>query len=193
MEDLVPFLIFIVIAVVNVLKFAAEKAGKKKQIPGPSGEIAPKRPPSTIESFFEEIAEKLEPKPVDLPDWPEDRERPDYVHQTDGFRHDDAEVFREEVASIPEPFYLPVESPEAAEVLATESIAAFQSHVPAAASVFSGSAMRLPSMPVLRSSSAGRIDFDLKEKGRLKQAIIASIVFGQPRVYDRSFDTTLAK
>ena len=62
MEDLVPFLIFIVIVIINLVKFVAEKGGKKKQAPTPSGTAPPKRQPTTLESFFEELAEKLELK-----------------------------------------------------------------------------------------------------------------------------------
>lgn len=191
MEDLVPFLIFIVIAVINILKFVVEK-GRKPQAPSPSGKAVPKRTPSTIEAFFEEIAEKLEPKPTELPDWPEGRERPDYVHQMDGVRFSDVEAM-EERAPVSEPIFQPLEPLEPATVQASDFTAAFKPHVQSTSSAFSGSAMRLPALPTPRKSSLGRIDFDLKRKGNLKKAVIASIVFGQPRVYDRSFDTTLAK
>jgi len=75
MEDLVPLLIFIVIAVINVLKYQAEKKGKGKQPPARPAEGRPQRQPTTLEEFFEEIAQKFEPRPTPLPDWPESIER----------------------------------------------------------------------------------------------------------------------
>ena len=190
MEDLVPFLIFIVIAVVNILKFVAEKGGKKAK-PTAAGGSPTERRPNTIESFFEELAGKLEPKPTELPDWPEDRERPDYVHQMDGVPHHSFE--EPEAAPVPVSVLQPLENAESAEIQASEPIGAFKPQAQNAASVFSGPALRLPILPAQRSSSAGKITFNIKERGKLKQAIIANIIFSQPRAYDCSFDTTLAK
>ena len=61
-------------------------------------------------------------------------------------------------------------------------------------SVFSGSElMRLPPISLIRSTAAGSIDFELKDRRKLKQAIVANIIFSQPRAYDCSFDNTIAK
>ena len=81
MEDLVPLLIFIVIAVVNFLKFQAEKKGKGKPAPPASKEERPERQPSSLEEFFEEIAQKFEPRPTPQPEWPDSVERPDYMQE----------------------------------------------------------------------------------------------------------------
>ncbi len=84
MEDLFPLLIFLVIIAVNVIKFFAGKSNPKKPVPQ-SGEAPPKRPASSIEAFFENLAEQMAPKPTELPDWPENRDRPDYVHEMEAF------------------------------------------------------------------------------------------------------------
>ncbi len=98
MEDLFPLVIFAVIAGVNVLKFFAEK-GKAKPTPGKNPPQA-QRKPSALGAFFEDLAEQMAPKPTELADWPEGRERPDYVHEMEEFEAEQA----------PEP--LPVEIPE---------------------------------------------------------------------------------
>ena len=84
MEDLFPLLIFLVIVAINAIKFFAEKAKTKKPA-AQSGEAPPKRAPSSIETFFERLAKQMEPQPTELPDWPEGRDRPDYVHEMEEF------------------------------------------------------------------------------------------------------------
>ena len=90
MEDLIPLLIFLVIIAVNAIKFFAEKGRPKKPAPQPDG-APPKRAPSSIEAFFESLAKQMEPKPTELPDWPEDRERPDYAQEMEEFEQNRVE------------------------------------------------------------------------------------------------------
>ena len=193
MEDLVPFLIFIVIAVINVLKFVAKKGKRKGPVPGSSAEVAPKRQPSSIEEFFEEITAKLEPEPTELPDWPESRERPNYVQEMEEFQQ--ARDFPSEPEPEPDPQFQSLENPDEADLQTLEMSEALKSMKQASAgSLFSGAkAIRLPSIPMMRSSSRGRIDFNLKKRSNLKQAVIANIIFSQPRACDRTFNNTLAK
>lgn len=191
MEDLVPFLIFIVIALVNVVKFVLEKGAKGKKPPALPGEAPPQRAPSTIEQFFGEMAEKLEPKPTPVPDWPEGYERPDYMQEMEDFEEEQAV----EIVPMPESVITPM--PVVHDTLplqGVEKAVSFQAPAQVASSVFAGSSrMRLPPVPMMRSNAAGTIDFNLKSRKKLKQAIIANLIFSQPRAYDRSFDTTLAK
>ncbi|MEA2068742.1 MAG: hypothetical protein U9P12_06040 [Verrucomicrobiota bacterium] len=191
MEDLVPFLIFIVIALVNLVKFVLEKGAKGKTPPAQPSKAPPQRAPSTIERFFEEIAEKLEPEPTPVPDWPEGYERPDYMQEMEDFE----EEHTPEIAPIPEPEAAPQPMVHDMPTLqGVEKAAAFQAPALVASSAFAGSSrMRLPSVPMMRSNAAGNIDFDLKSRKNLKRAIIANLIFSQPRAYDRSFDNTLAK
>jgi len=214
MEELVPLLIFIVIAVVNLLKFAAEKGGKKKRTPPPSGaaprergvapaggSLPPKRQPTTLEAFFEEIAEKLEPQPTELPDWPKSRERPNYMKEMEEFQHAQAEACEEEqiaeIIPMPPPEPIPVvrktaaDVPEIQSMDQTVSLKSTMKSMPAMLTNSRG--MRIASAPILRSSTAGRIHFPLKEMAALRKAIIANIVFSPPRAYDASFDNTIAK
>ena len=205
MEDLVPLLIFIIIAVVNLLKFQAEKKGKGKKPPARPEETSPPRQPSSLEEFFEEIARKFEPKPAPQPEWPDSAERPDYIQEMEDFERTRAEAFEEEEPAIviptptqrkPAPVMpqeMPREMPraEAPKIQAATKLATFK--LPAQGAVFAGlSGTRITTPPFLRSA-AGQTDFDLKSRKQLKQAIIANFVFGTPRAYDTSFDNTIAK
>jgi len=200
MEDLVPLLIFIVIAIINVLKYQAEKKGKGKQPPAGPKKSPPQRQATTLEEFFEEIARKFEPQSTPLPDWPEDIERPDYMKEMEEYEHAQAETFEEEEPKIempPPPKIKPV--PVMAKAIAkvdipnvrAKKMAAFK--LPSQSAAFAGLGnMRIPT-PTLLRSAAGQTDFDLSGRKQLKQAIIASIIFGPPRAYETSFDNTIAK
>lgn len=153
MEDLFPLVIFLVVVGVNVLKFFAEK-GKAKPAPG-NAQPQPRRKPSALESFFEDLAEQMAPKPTELAAWPEGRERPDYLHEM--------EEFEEEETAEP----LPVEIPEP---VATER------------------RTKTPPTALPRRSS-----FRIEGREKLKQAMIAHIIFSPPRAFDLSFGNTPGK
>ena len=71
------------------------------------------------------------------------------------------------------------------------TVAAFK--LPIQGTVFAGlGGMRIKSPTLLRSAT-GQTDFDLNDRKKLKQSIIASLVLGPPRAYDTSFDNTIAK
>ncbi len=199
MEDLVPFLVFIVIALVNLVKFILEKGtAGKRPVARPSG-TPPQRQPTTLEEFFEELAKKAEPKPAELPDLPKGYERPDYMREMEEFERERAEELEEEkiAETIPEP----EPNPETAAVVthlpdvqSMRQVASLRSAMTAMPmSVIGTSGMRIASAPILRSSGAGKTDYPLKKKADLKKAIIANLIFSPPRAYDRSFDNTIAK
>ena len=199
MEDLVPLLIFIVIAVINVLKYQAEKKGKGKQSPARPEEGRPQRQPSSLEEFFEEIAQKFDPKPTPQPDWPDHIEQPDYMQEMVEFERAQAEIFEEEKIAQITP--MPPPAPISEIITGSDSSVAplptgRQSTIlrlPVQGSVFSSmSNMRISTPPLLRSA-AGKTDFDIMNRKQLRQAILASLIFGQPRAYDTSFDNTIAK
>lgn len=208
MDDLLPLFIFIVIVIVNVLRAVAEKKGRK---PPSDADITkpatPRKGPSTLEDFFEEIAKKFEPQPRDLPEWPEAIERPDYVHEMEEYeRAQKMPAEMEQPAKIipmptpkrkpkPEPKPMPavqaMPKPETPKLRTPVQSAMFK--MPVQGAVFSGmSGMRISTPPLLRSAT-GHTAFELKNREQLKQALIASMVFGSPRAYDVSFDNTMAK
>lgn len=207
MEDLIPLLVIVSIAVVNLLKFASGK-GKPGAPRKPEDQATP-RPrrsePTSIEEFFEEIAERLAPKPRELPDWPEGVERPDYQREMAEFQEAKLVQRLEPVPPTPKRRMLPVEAmvPPPAPVEPRPNAAAALSRTPLPKS----SMARIPTQPIgfikaghssiptptLLRSGEGHVRFDLKTRKQLKQAMIASLVLGAPRAYDASFDTTMAK
>ena len=178
MEDLIPLIFFLVIVAVNVLKFFIEKGRPKPA----RGETAPQpekpqRTPSSLESFFENLAEQMAPKPTELAEWPEGRERPDYAQEMEEFTTTQAKEQEEEhIAEI-----IPFQAPE--------PVARVQDKV-------DGLAARRQSNPWMHSMSRNgknRSDFRIKGRKNLKQAMISYIIFSPPRALDLSFDNTISK
>lgn len=195
MEDLVPFLIFIVIALINLAKFLLEKGARGKAPPAVPKSAPLPRKPGSLETFFESLAEKLEPQPTELPDWPEGYERPDYMKEMEAF---EASVQTDEEEPLPEVIPLPVQHPaptlpkNIAGVKSQRS--ALKSALKAMPSLVTGAnSMRMKTAPILRSGSVGRIDFPLSNKADLRKAIIANVIFSPPRAYETPFDNGIVK
>lgn len=197
MEELFPILIFIIVVAVNALKFFAGKSGRKPPAKKPGQQ--PKQGPSTLEEFFDEIAQKLEPQPREPPEWPKDIVRPDYMKEMEEYETEQASSappFQAEelVAEIPvaeaEPAQPARVMAEPAQPRAIGKVATFK--MPAQGAAFTGLTNMHISMPPLLRSASGKTDFELKNKEKLKQALIASMVFGSPRAYDTSFNNTMA-
>lgn len=191
MEDLVPLLIFVVIAVVNLMKYLAEKNSKKK--PAQSGSAPPKKA-SSLEDFFTKLAAQVEPQPTELPDWPEGYERPDYMAEAEDYKQAEAEP----AVMMPQPMHEPapvlrpsMDSAPAVKSRRTSSLISSIKSTPAIVSSTNGLRMSIPLM--LSGASAGSVDFSLNNKKQLRQAMLANLVFSPPRAYDRSFETTVAK
>jgi hypothetical protein len=192
MEDLVPFIFFLVIVAVNGIKFLIERAGKKSRSENPasSPETSPQEAPNSIEGFFETIAEQIAPKPRDIPDWPESRERPDYRQEMEEFEVAQAEELEEEhvaeIIPLPEPEPFLQGNVAAAKVqLSSESLKG----------AFSGShGIRISGMnSFVQSGKVGHSDFRIKGKQDLRRAMLANMIFSRPRAMDSSYDNTIAK
>ncbi|MEE9369436.1 MAG: hypothetical protein V3V05_11340 [Pontiella sp.] len=192
MEELGPFLFFIFIALVQLVKFLIEKTkGKTAPVQQNEETAPPKR--SALEDFFEGIAKKLElqPQPTAMPDWPDDIERPNYTQEMDQ-SEEELEYLEKPIAEIiPMPEPVPLNGSTLKRI---EKTVAFQAPPQVASSVFAGTSnMRLPSVPLMKSNANENININLKNRKTLKQAVIAHIIFSQPRAYDCSFDNTVAK
>lgn len=198
MDDLIPFLVFIVIALINLVKFLLERKfqGRKPQEEGKEQE----QRPSTLEDFFEDLAQKLDPnqRPADLPEWPEGYEKPDYAAEQAAYEdYQEQEQFEPVRAEPPPPPPTPVEvaqelkrEAEVAEIT-TGSLKSALKSIPALRSSFASGAV--PSIPVMKSSSAGRISFSLQDKSNLRKAILAKVVLDPPRAFDRTFENTSSR
>jgi hypothetical protein len=195
-EDLVPFLIFIVIALINLVKFIMEKSAKGKP-PASQGGAPPARAPSSIEEFFEEIARKFEPKPTPVPEWPQEIERPDYMKEMEEFqaKQDDEDWYDKpmpEPVTMPEPAPVPIlQSKPMPMVEPAKAIKASPGSIP---NVFSSAkGMRISSSLMKTGSAVGTINFSIANKAQLKKAIIANIVLSRARAYDENFENTIVK
>ncbi|RKX38318.1 MAG: hypothetical protein DRP64_15875 [Verrucomicrobia bacterium] len=185
MEDLIPLIFFLIIVGVNVLKFFIEKGGKAKKAPDQNREAPPRRA-SPLESFFEDLAQQMAPKPTELADWPEDRERPDYAREMEEFTSAESEEVEEEKIAEIIPFSVPE---PIARVRKTEAPVKVQRQT--TQPMLSGSqGMRMRSM---NSGGNRGSDFRIGGKKNLKRAMLAHIVFSPPRAFDLSFDNTISK
>jgi hypothetical protein len=189
MEDLIPFLIFIVIAVINLVKFVLEKSAKGAGTP--ADKTQERKAPSSLEDFFEKLAGKLEPAPAPLPDWPKGFERPDYLSEQEKFEAAEMEDREPKPMAeiIPMPAMAPLRKVEPIELHAS-SMKTAMAAIPPLASGFSS--LRMPSSQ-MKSGTAGTIHYSLRKKAELRKAIIANIVFSTPRACDPSFDNTVSK
>lgn len=199
MEDFITFLVIIAVVIINALRLRNEQRAKNRP-PEESGEAPPRQPASTLEEFFDEIARKFEPQPRELPDWPDEIERPDYVREME--EYEEAEEL-----PIPEPppiKVMPVKSefkpapikmkPISGEVLAPKAMGkspAFKLH--AQNVMMAGMRAEHISTPPLLRSATGKTHFGLKTRKELKQALIAGMVFGPPRAYEQTFHNSLAE
>ena len=188
MEDLVPFLIFVVIALANLVKVLAEKKGRGKKRPTAASPAKPPRQqPTSIEEFFEKLAATFEPEPTELPDWPEDRERPDYLREMEEFEAAEAKGPSRPEFTATEPVeWQPPEPVPLAELMdQTAPLKTALQSVPAVPN--RSGRVRTPIAPLL-PGGGGRLDFRLGDRAALRKAVIASIVFSPPRAYGATFD-----
>lgn len=187
MEDLFPLLIFVVIVAINVVKFLAERS-KRKPSSGEAEPQPPKRATSSLEAFFEDLAKQVAPKPPESPDWPEGRERPDYVQEMETFEQARAEELEEEPVAEIIPFSPPAPVARARKTTAPATV---QRRATPKPMLSESHGMRMPSMN--RGGNGQRSGFRIKGRESLKQAMIAHIVFSPPRAYDLSFDQTITR
>ncbi|MDZ8118851.1 hypothetical protein [Pontiella agarivorans] len=194
MDDLIPFLVFIVIALINFAKFLMERGAKEKRTPAEAQEQPQQRRSSSLEDLFEGLARKLDPneKPVDLPEWPDGYDKPDYTAEQAAYEeyqqeHDEIPTTAsEEIITMPEPVNIePVIELNAVQVTSLKSS---KTAMPAMKSSFISAA--IPSMPMMKNNAAGSINFSLKNPAELRKAILAKVVLDPPRAFDASFENT---
>ncbi len=207
MEDLVPLLIFLAIGIANLIKYLAEQKARKGTGPGEredGGDTAAR--PSPIEEFLGELAEKFGPQPIELPDWPEERERPDYMKEAEEYDRVRALEYGEEfAAAAPAPMdwmpavplaAVPAAVPRVPPMASVKRLSAAKSplqHVTTAA-VTGSHGMRMQGInELLRSNATGILDYDLKGRKSLRNALVGQIVFSPPKALDRMMDNTIIR
>ena len=196
MDDLIMFLVFILIAVINLVKTFVEKKARNETPPGPEAEEeSVKKVPQPIQDFFDTMAEAFEMKPRPAPEWPEGYERPDYMQEM-GEYEASAEGDPSETLKMEEPVREFAAAPAIAPLEATPIRVVQQNRAVTQAipNAFAGmQGMRLPAFTILRSGTGGTLDYSLRKKADLKRAIIANVVFSRPRAYDTKFENTVVK
>ncbi len=201
MDEIIPLIIFIIFV---ALKGLGSIAQRKMKLPLPEEDQAqPKKKVSPLEEFLQELAGKVEPKPRELPAWPEEIERPDYVQEMREYELGmPLTVHRrplkeDPIESAPPP--PPPPPPPMPELrLNQEKIKPPASLKPTSFKI-SVKGMNIPGMnfpnggqtPILRSA-AGKTTFDLSSRKQAKKALVAQMVFSKPRAYETSFDNTIA-
>jgi len=216
-DDIIPFVVIVIFIIVRLAGFIQKsKEGRKPQGPQPAHPPRPeRRPPSTLEDFFKQLAGE----PVQPPEpAPSTLKRPDYLKEMEEFNLLQAEELEEEiiVESIPAPeIELPVppkvsndweevskdrqrESRSAStwsrEKIEPAKIQSLESVKPTHALLSGAHGLKMPGGNPLRiASKSGASWFSLEDRATLKNAMVSHIVFSPPRAYDLSFDNTIAK
>ena len=183
MDDLIPFLIFVAVALINLIKTAIERSGAKSApLPTPrKATPSPQESPTTLEEFFETISDQF--------GMAEETER-----EEDFFEPKDPNIFEEKAPSVePVPdtiISLPSEKAPAADIalLHKKPIGYAMKSIPN--TLISLDAMKLPSVPLLSGAQKKTLNFPLRNRNVFKNAIIANIVFSPPRAYDSEYKNT---
>lgn len=195
MDELGPFLFLLIAGLIQLANFLVERGKKKRAVerPGttPDQDERPQRK-SGLEEFFEDLAKKLDPsqQESDLPEWPEGYEKPDYAAEQAAYEeYQEQELHKPtaEIIPMPEPVIAEHETEVEIEAVQVTSLKSAMKAMPAMKSSFVGG---VPSMPLLKSSSAGTINYSLKNKADLRKAILAKVVLDPPRGFDASFENT---
>ncbi|MBN2164029.1 MAG: hypothetical protein JXR25_05555 [Pontiellaceae bacterium] len=184
MDDLIPLFIFIIIAIVNGVKFLSGRNAKQNKPAVPS----PRRP-AGLDSLFEELSEKMSPQPTRLAEWPEHVPKPDYVEQMRA-----GGALKKQVQPAPEPpeFQMP---PVTLQNVVAPAMVGRTAKAQACTGnrAMPGLKSQSISLPPMLRSASGKTHFRMNNRKQLRQAILANAVFGPPRAYDTAFENTMIK
>jgi hypothetical protein len=175
MDDLIPFLIFVGVALINLVKTAIERGGAKKA-PRPAPRKAtppPQQTPTTLEEFFEDIAEQFGVV--------EEEEEEDFFEPQTPVRVEQELPTYEPIPTPIVPLPIKEASSTKLAVMHKKAIGTAMKSMPN--TLLSFDAMKLPSIPLLSSAQKGTLDFPLQNRKTFKNAIIANIIFSPPRVF----------
>jgi hypothetical protein len=181
MDDLIPFLIFVAVALINLIKTAIERGGAKSA-PRPAPRKAtppPQQTPTILEDFFEDIAEQFGRAEEKEEDFSEAQEPVQVAQEVPPYEPTPTPI-------VP----LPFKKASAADlaIMHKKAIGTAMKSMPN--TLLSLDAMKLPSIPLLSSTQKGVLDFPLQNRKTFKNAIIANIIFSPPRAYDPEYKNT---
>ena len=174
-DDLIPFLIFIGVALINLIKTAIERGGAKLAPPSNTKKdnSSPKRPISTFEDFIDEISEQFS-----------NDEKIDNQYQQEIISED---IHENENLS-PVPTIKIEEKEEIIENIQKEALGTAIKSIPNA--LLGAKTIKTPAIPLLPNTQKGNLIFPIQDRKTFKNAIIANIIFSSPKAYDMTFENT---
>ena len=175
-DDLIPFLIFIGVALINLIKTAIERGGAKLAPPSNTKKdnSSPKRPISTFEDFIDEISEQFS-----------NDEKIDKQNQQEIISEDIYE--NENLSPVPT---IKIEEKEEIiiENIQKEALGTAIKSIPNA--LLGAKTIKTPAIPLQPNTQKGNLIFPIQDRKTFKNAIIANIIFSSPKAYDTTFENT---
>lgn len=175
-DDLIPFLIFIGVALINLIKTAIERGGAKLAPPSNTKKdnSSPKRAINTFEDFIDEISEQFS-----------NDEKIDKQNQQEIISEDIYE--NENLSPVPT---IKIEEKEEIiiENIQKEAIGTAIKSIPNA--LLGAKTIKTPAIPLLPNTQKGNLIFPIQDRKTFKNAIIANVIFSSPKAYDTTFENT---
>lgn len=177
MDDLLPFIVFVVVALINLFKTAVERSGRtstpaEQEVPTP-----PPINPTPFDDIFEELAQQF--KPLEETEEIDEEELPS------------VELPDIQVAPVmplsaehPEPESVSVEMPDIGSQTLSTAFKAMPN------TLLSFDAMRLPALPLMSTAEKNRLRYELQNRADLRKAIIAQTIFSAPRAFDTTYQNS---
>lgn len=177
-DDLIPFLIFIGVALINLIKTAIERGGAKLAPPSNTKKdnSSPKRAINTFEDFIDEISEQFS-----------NDEKIDKQNQQEIISEDIYENENENLSPVPT---IKIEEKEEIiiENIQKEALGTAIKSIPNA--LLGAKTIKTPAIPLLPNTQKGNLIFPIQDRKTFKNAIIANVIFSSPKAYDTTFENT---
>ena len=175
-DDLIPFLIFIGVALINLIKTAIERGGAKLAPPSNTKKntSSPKRAINTFEDFIDEISEQFS-----------NDEKIDKQNQQEIISED---IHKNE--NLPPVPSIKIKEKEEIiiENIQKEALGAAIKSIPNA--LLGAKTIKTPAIPMLPNTKKGNLIFPIQDRKTFKNAIIANVIFSSPKAYDTTFENT---
>jgi hypothetical protein len=176
MDDLLPFIVFLAVALINLFKTAVERSGRTSK---PAQQDVPTPPPvnpTPFDDLFEEIAQQF--KPLTETEEFGDKEEPLSSAGLPDIQAPSAFTLAEQPR---EPENISVEVPDITQQTLSTAFKAMPN------TLLSFDAMRLPALPLMSKAEKSTLRYDLKNREDVRKAIIAQTIFSAPRAFDTTY------
>ena len=175
-DDLIPFLIFIGVALINLIKTAIERGGAKLAPPSNTKKdnSSPKRAINTFEDFIDEISEQFS-----------NDEKIDNQYQQEIISediHENEDLSPVSTIKIDEREEIIIEN------IQKEALGTAIKSIPNA--LLGTKTIKTPAIPMLPNTKKGNLIFPIQNRKTFKNAIIANVIFSSPKAYDTTFENT---